>query len=176
MKLTIKHVTESSPLLSKIEALYKSAFPANERRPLMPLLRDRTGHGETVAFFDGDLFCGFACLLTDKDISHIIYFAVEDTLRGKGYGSAALSTMAQWKKDKRIIVDIEMEDAGKENNIQRRRRKQFYINNGFSETEISYTWRNETYEILSAGGNVSNNEFERFWEQICYDDSSLEIY
>ncbi|HCL02060.1 MAG TPA: N-acetyltransferase [Lachnoclostridium phytofermentans] len=176
MNLRIKIVTEQSKELPQIEKLYRAAFPDNERRPLAPLLQDDTGHGEVLAFYDGTCFCGFACFLTCGDISHIIYFAIEDFLRGKGYGTEALSAMFKLKKGKRIIVDIEVEDEHEVNNTQRQKRKQFYLRNGFCETEVKYRWRQESYEILSLGGIVSADEFRDFWEQIYSDSDALSIY
>lgn len=174
--LSIKPIKEHSKELFRIEKLYQSAFPDKERRPLEPLLCDDTGHGEVIAFYDGSVFCGFACLLNCEDISHIIYFAIEDTLRGKGYGTAAISAMAEIKKGKRILVDIEAENEQEPNNAQRHKRKQFYLRNGFCETEVNYRWRKESYEILSHGGRVSTEEFWDFWEQINLDSDALSIY
>ncbi len=44
-----------------------------------------------LGFFDGEVFCGFASLLTYGDLTQILYFAIEDSLRGKGYGLQALA-------------------------------------------------------------------------------------
>lgn len=176
LNLKIQTVLELSKELPQIEKLYCSAFPDNERRSLTPLLQDNTGHGEVLAFYDGSRFCGFACLLTCGDFSHIIYFAIEDTIRGNGYGTAALLAICKLKKGKRIIVDIEVEDEHELNNEQRHKRKQFYLHNGFCETKVKYNWRQEFYEILSYGGEMSEEEFVNFWKRIYADSEALLIY
>ena len=171
--LTMKKITKRSIELEPITKLYKSAFPAHERRPLIPLLRDTTGHAETVAFYDGTQFCGFACLLNCDSISHIIYFAIEDCLRGKGYGSAALAVMCISKSEQRVIVDIEAQDVHASNTEQRKKRKKFYLQNGFAQTEVQYEWEGETFEILSHGGTITNRDFTRFWR--CLDRASSRL-
>ena len=164
--LTRKRIKADSAELGHIEALYRASFPENERRPLEPLLEDTTGHGEVLAFYDGSLFCGFACLLNCGDLSHIIYFAVEESLRGKGYGSAALEAMHAEKRGQRIIVDIERENPRAANEAQREKRRRFYLKNGYRATEVRYSWRQEEYEILSFGGAVTRPDFEHFWDEL----------
>lgn len=176
MQLRIVKINENSDELSQIKELYISAFPENERRSLMPLMQDKTGHGEVFAFYDGTVFCGFACLLTSKNISHIIYLAILESLRGKGYGSAVLAAIAGLKPDKKIIVDIEAANKHVENIEQRCKRKQFYLHNGFRETEVKYHWRYESYEILSIGGSIAQKDFGTFWEEVYSSSEALTIY
>lgn len=171
--LSIKHITEKSKELVQIESLYQRAFPDNEKRPLSPLLQDLSESSEVIAFYDNNLFCGFACLLTYRDITHIIYFAIEDTLRGKGYGSAALKAVSDMKKGKRIIVDIEVKKENAFNNEQRIKRKYFYLHNGYTESGVKYNWRHESYEILVRGGTLSKKDFQDFWENISFNNNDL---
>ncbi|MDD3174181.1 MAG: GNAT family N-acetyltransferase [Herbinix sp.] len=174
--LITKHITEQSKELTQIEILYQRSFPDNERRPLAPLLRDSSDNSEVIAFYDGTIFCGFACLLTYQDITHIIYFCIDDTLRGKGYGSEALAAMREMKSGNRIIVDIEIENEHALNNEQRIIRKKFYLRNGYIESDVKYRWRNESYEILVCGGIISKKEFHSFWKSIDLINNKLSIY
>lgn len=176
MNIHIVNITKESKEIDLIKHLYTASFPAHERRPLLPLLQDQTGHGEILAFYEQSQFCGFACLLTSGNISHIIYFAIEEALRHKGYGTAILHKISELKNNHRIIVDIETENIMLENNLQRIKRKQFYLRNGFIETEVNYHWRNESYEILSFGGTITTKDFHTFWETIYSDSEALTIY
>ena len=164
--LTIKSVTSETKNLAEIQRLYEDAFPKNERHPLRNLLTTPNSPAETMALYDGELFCGFAVLLNGRDISHIIYFAIEESLRGKGYGSAALQVLHEYKTGRRIMVDIELESPSAPNNEQRRKRKQFYLRNGYAMTSIQYRWQREDYEILAYGGDISEEEYDDFWEQL----------
>lgn len=163
--LTIRKVTPTTENINEIKRLYKDSFPQNERRNFDNLMTMGNGKSEIIALYDGDIFCGFVSLLNGNVISHIIYFAIEEELRGHGYGSDALKVIHEYQSGRRVIVDIEQETETAPNNEQRRRRKQFYFRNGYAETEIKYNWRNEDYEILSFGGNVTEEEFEAFWEE-----------
>lgn len=147
-----------------MEKLNRRAFPANERRPLLPLLEDPTGTSDVFAFAEGGVFCGFVCLLTWKDLTHIIYFAMEEALRSQGYGSQALALLAQAYPGHRLFADLEAEIPGAANAEERKRRRSFYLRNGYRPTAVRYSWRGEQWEILSLGGDVSDKEFTAFWQ------------
>ena len=164
MPLDLLPVKENSPLLENVMALYLRAFPANERRPLDTLLRDETGAGEVFAACEGDCFVGLAILLTWRDITHILYFAVTEELRGRGYGGEILRGISDLHPGHRVIADLEEPFDGAANRQQRERRMAFYARNGFGPTEIRYTWRDERYIILSTGKPVTGEEFHQFWE------------
>lgn len=161
--LTWVRVTREMPDYERITALYERAFPANERRPLDPLLDDPTGCADFAAFYVKDRFVGFACFLSWEDMTHILYIAVEEEARGCGYGAEALHMIREKYAGRRIMADLEAEVKGADNNDQRRKRRHFYLVNGYEQTEVKYDWRNESYEILSHGGNVTTEDFERFW-------------
>lgn len=174
--MQIKHITAFSEDLPEIENLYKRAFPPNERKPLKNIVEDSSGVSDMIAFYDRDIFCGFAILLDYKDISHITYFAIEDNLRDEGYGSQALEAIKEVKKGKRIIVDIEMERADAPNSEQRKIRRKFYFRNGYKDTEVVYDWCGDTYEILCYNGTVTTEEFEQFWKGVRAKNKTLEGY
>lgn len=164
--LTISPITPNTENLGEVKGLYERAFPENERRPFRGLLTVPKSSAESVALYDEDLFCGFASFLNGKTMSHIIYLAIDENLRNWGYGSMALQALHAYKSGRRIMVDIELEKDAAPNNEQRRKRKQFYLRNGYEQTAIRYRWRREDYEILSYGGDVSEEEYEAFWEEL----------
>ena len=156
-------VTEKSEVMQQIDPLYLRAFPENERRPLGPLLRDHSGNSSFLAFYDDDTFCGFACIMRWKDISHIIYITTEEDLRGHHYGSLALQAMHKHWPEDRFIVDIESDRPDAPNAEQRRLRRHFYMQNGYRSTPVHYPWRGEDYDILAYNGTISSQEFQDFW-------------
>lgn len=161
-----KRISPHSKDIPKIKKLYIDAFPENERFNFDMMLKNENGHYETFGFYLDDTFCGFAILLNSGDISHILYFATEPKLRGKGLGAKALGALRRIKDGMRIIVDIECELPGCGENEIRRRRKSFYLRNGYSETEIRYRWQDESYEILVSGGELSKKDFGGFWKSL----------
>lgn len=162
--LRIETVTSQSKIFSTIRTLYEQTFPANERIPEKHLFD--TAHGrEFLAFFDQDTFVGFLNALTDFRLTNILYLAVPAKLRGQGYGSQILKQMAERHPKEKIVVDVEA-ISPKANCAERIRRKRFYLQNGFAESPVRYTWRGEDYELLVFNGTVSQKEFSAFWERI----------
>ncbi len=161
-----KRIGPRSKDLNKIKKLYIDAFPENERFSFSMMIKNENGHYETFAFYQDDVFCGFAILLNSLDISHIIYLATIPELRGKGLGAKALGAISRIKSSMRIIVDIERELPGNPENELRRRRKNFYLRNGYRETEVRYRWQDEYYEILVFGGELSSEDFGNFWRAL----------
>ena len=163
-------VTNKSPWLPQVKALYESAFPANERIPIKHLLDDKIKR-EFWAFFDGDLFCGFSNSITHGSITNIVYFAVESELRSRGYGSQILQAIRRQHPDTRLVVDIEVEEDSKdaEEHERRNRRREFYQRNGFDASPVDYVWQGEHFRLLSAGGTVTEKEFRDFWKEILKD-------
>ena len=117
-----------------------------------------------LAFLDGDTFAGMTFLLTFEDITHILYLAVPQDLRDKGYGSAILQKIRELYQGQRIIADLELPEANIPNETQREKRVSFYEKNGYVFTDIVYRWENEEYRIMSSGGDVTFDEFRRFWQ------------
>ena len=164
--LSMRSIGTAPEELKKAKALYYRAFPKNERRSFPELVENRLGSTEVFCFYDGDTFVGMACLLNSPTISHIIYLAVDESLRGHGYGSRALELLHDSKRGKKIMVDIETPDEQAENAQQRQMRKRFYLKAGYAETPVKYEWRHENYEILSFGGQISKAEYDEFWEDL----------
>lgn len=164
--LSMKLIGNTLEELKKAKALYYRAFPKNERRSFPELVENRLGSTEVFCFYDEDTFVGIACLLNSPTISHIIYLAVDESMRGYGYGTKALELLHQSKSEKKIMVDIEIADERAENAEQRKKRKKFYLRAGYEETSVKYEWRNENYEILSFGGQISEAEYNGFWEDL----------
>ena len=161
-----RRIGANSKDIPKIKKLYIESFPENERFSFSMMIKNESGNYETFGFYQDGNFCGFAILLNSLDISHIIYFATLPELRGKGLGAKALGAMSRIKSGRRIIVDIEREQPDCEENEIRRRRKNFYLRNGYSETEVRYRWQEEAYEILVSGGKLTKEDFGAFWHNL----------
>lgn len=166
--LNVVRVTKKNRDLEAVKALYESAFPENEKRDFGFLLKnseDADAALEMLAVYDDALFVGFVVMLNSGDISHILYFAVNEALRGKSYGSRILQTIHNRKPAQRIVADVEKPDCASGNQEQREKRIRFYHRNGYKTTEIEYRWQDEDYLILSYNGDVSKAEYAAFWKQ-----------
>lgn len=148
----------------EIKKLYKEAFPRNERIPINILqLLTRKNKAKFYGIYDGEEFIGLLYNVYYKDIVLILYLAINNNFRGKGYGSKVLDLIKQKYSQNRIILNIEQIDENSSNNKQRIKRKEFYPKNGF--TSLNYTVKEgkETYEMLCYSKNkskVSKEEYE----------------
>ena len=153
----------NSIYLNQAMKLYRRAFPSNERQPLAPLLNDPLKQGEIFGALDDKGFAGFFVLLTYKDITHILYLAIEEDRREYGYGSEILKLIQMMYPNNRIIADVEMVEEDSENYLQRKKRMHFYLRNGYQLTEVRYRWEEEDYVILTSKGTLSTQKFREFW-------------
>ena len=160
--ITTRKISKNSIDFQKVKNLYRTAFPKEERVPIKNLLD--TTQSELLAYYDRQTFCGFCSLLSLGDITHILFFAISKSLRGKGYGSAILNQISKTHADQRIILDIEAVDPKAPNYAQRVRRKAFYLKNGYREADIRYRWHNVSYEILVKNGTICRREWAAFWD------------
>ena len=161
--LTSIQVTKESEKFPEIVRLYRAAFPREERVAL-DLLLETDGPYDFIACYDGEMLCGFYSTLTMGDITHVLFLAVEETLRGNGYGSQILDAIRRAYPDKRLILDVEMPDPEAENQEQRTKRIAFYKRNGYRNSGVSYSWRGVMYEILILNGKITEEEFWAFWD------------
>ena len=162
--LTIHPLTPDSPHLSATESLYGRAFPINEQRDFADMLNDPSGICDLVAIEENGAFIGFACTLNCIGIAHIIYFAIEEPLRGRGLGSEVLRLLHLHYAPQRVIVDIE-QCGDYPDNENRLSRKNFYLRAGYRENPVTYRWQEEDYEVLSYGGSITREEFSAFWRE-----------
>ncbi len=163
MNLECRTFSMQEPVCDEIKSLCETSFPLNEWRPFSDLDHDFGDKCELLAFYDDRTFVGSAIMLTFGDITHILYLAVKPELRDRGYGSMILEHIRMRYRGQRIIADLEDPENDSPNRFQREKRIDFYRKNGYSPTEIRYKWENEHYLIMSNGGEVTWEEFRRFW-------------
>ena len=108
--------------------------------------------------------CGFVCLLSWQDITHILYLAIDSRLRGRGYGTQALAAIRQRYPHSRLIADIELETAGAPNNAANAgSASTFTQKSGYRSSGVQYRWREESYEIIVSCGDFDKADFRSFW-------------
>lgn len=149
MTLQTIFADKNHKLIPTVKELYTSSFPVKERIPFNLLIKlSESGKSDLLLFTDNHTFVGFAFLIQYKDLVFIFYFAINDTLRGKGYGGKALQFINDKYSDKRIILNIESTKTKASDQDERVRRKMFYLNHGYKETNLSIQERGETYQML----------------------------
>lgn len=162
MDLTIEQVNKNHRDLVKVEALYEEAFPTHERLVMNTLLKKaEKSYVDFGAIYDAGIFIGFTCLVTHQNITYILYLAIAESARSKGYGSHILSMIKVHYPLNRILLNIETVTKDAENYEQRVTRKKFYQRNGYKNSGLVYRDRWTQYEVLLNGKKVEKKEFQQ---------------
>lgn len=135
-------ILKAPEIEKQAKKLYYSAFPKEERLPWWILrLNAHRKDIDLTAWMDGDVFVGFTASVTVEKMHFLLFFAVDATLRGKGYGSAVLSVLREEYGS--ITLNVELLDEAAPNYSQRLQRFAFYQKNGFLDTG---------YDVWEVGG------------------------
>lgn len=153
MQLTKIDVITDSVLGRKVKALYTAAFPKEERVPwwLLRLHSARRGI-DLTAWMDGDIFCGFTASVTVEGLHFVLFFAIDQNLRGQGYGSAILTAIKEEHKTVALNVEPLIESAP--NYEQRLQRFEFYRKNGFVDTGYHVWEVGGKFRVLSTAAEL----------------------
>lgn len=147
-----------------VKRIYFEAFPKKERMPFpMMVAMSKLWNTDFLCFYDNDVLCGFIYLAHNRKMVFVMFFAVDEKLRSKGYGSAILEEVRNRYPDKKIIISIEPCEDGAADIAVRRKRKEFYLRNGYKETGYFIKLSGVVQEIIIANGEFSKREFRAFF-------------
>lgn len=92
-----------------------------------------------------------------------MFFAVDNKLRSKGYGSSILNEIQLMYPTNKIMVSIEPCNEKAKNIDQKIKRKNFYIRNGYLETGYYMKLAGQVQEILIKNGTFDKRKFIMFF-------------
>lgn len=143
-----------------IEKINNESFPSQERLDIegMLLLAEKD-EGELLGIYDNKNLVGFALTIKNRSYTYVWYFAIDKIQRSKGYGSQAIQLIIKRYKNTQVLLDFEEIDENAENIHQRKRRKNFYLRNGFFETGLFTMSNGNRYELVSNERNLNEVEF-----------------
>lgn len=147
--------------LNEIKDLYIEAFPEAERKPMKQILKVcENGFGRIIPILMDDEFVGmFITLDSDGDNTLLIdYFAIKSDYRGLSLGSKAIELLNKME-NKTIIIEIEPCINEANNLLQRQKRKKFYENLGFKQTDINISWFGVDLELMSLNKIINFNHY-----------------
>ena len=163
--LTKTDIHHNKEIAAKARALYYAAFPKEERIP-WPLLwwNTRRKGIDFTAYLDGQLFCGFTIAVRLEDLYYVLFFAVDEALRGKGYGSQILGQLQE--EYGTLGLNIEPLDPAAENYAQRQSRFAFYQKNGFFDTEHSVWEVGGKFRVLSTDKDLPMSQVKKVFRKL----------
>lgn len=138
--MKFKELTSTDENYSLVEELLQSAFPKEERRDLEKQRRftDNNEKFHCNAIYSNNEYVGLITYWDFTDYIYIEHFAISESLRGKGFGQKALSTIKE-TINKPVILEVEM-PTDKNGNIDpiAMKRIKFYRQSGFELHEMEY--------------------------------------
>ena len=99
------------------------------------------------AYYYNDEFIGLCFFTKKKNKMFILYLAVNEKLKGMGYGSIILKSLEP--SNNHIYLNVEPIDFNATNNEERIKRIRFYKHNGFELTNYLLNDGNIEYQILA---------------------------
>lgn len=137
-------------LYKPIRALYRAAFPWQERIPFWLLRRKaRQSNVEILAIQENGAFLGLAIVLLQGRFSFLNYFAISPEMRGRGVGRQTLLLLRQRYPQHTLLLEIEAPDASASNSAQRASRRAFYLRNGLLSTGVNILLSGVKMELLA---------------------------
>lgn len=144
----------------KLYRLYRSAFPAAERKPFWIIMKMfRKGKTDVWCIERDGKFVGLAATINGEELILLDYFAVDPACRGAGIGSAALGKLLEIYAGKGLFVEIESTGGTAPNREERERRKRFYLRCGLQRLNVTATVFGVRMELLGRGCQM---DFERY--------------
>lgn len=134
---------------NKIEELYLNSFPEEERFPFWILEEcSKENNSNLYAIIDKDKLIGMCYIVNCGNAYYLMYLAIEHSLRNKGYGSKILMDLKEKYKTLFLSIDVPVDNISI-------RRKNFYLRNGFYDTNKYYEDTGVNYEVL-----CTNDKYE----------------
>jgi GNAT superfamily N-acetyltransferase len=162
MRLRVEKVNKSKRK-REIKEIYMTSFSKEDRMPFsLMLLMSYLWNTEFLAFYD-DILCGLVYMATIGKQSFIMFIAVKDHLHSQGYGSHMLEMVQSLYPSNKIIVSIEPCEDRVEDYVQRVKRKDFYLKNGYFEAGYFIKLGGKKQEILIRNGMFNKLHFLLFF-------------
>lgn len=137
---------------NQAKRLYINSFPKEERFPFWILKScAKEENVEFNAILEENEVIGIEYIVKYENAAYLMYTAVDEKQRGKGYGSKILEDLIE--KYKTIVLMIEKPDNDLEDS--KKKRKKFYLKNGFFGTNKFIKDTGVEYEIL-----CTNKDYE----------------
>ena len=107
MNIEFKRVTKKLPEYKQIKQLYFSAFPSEERAPFYLMIkRTKRENVDFLAIYCEKKWVGMIYIINYLDLSYVFYFALDDSQRGQGIGSAVLREIRKLYSGRRFFLHL----------------------------------------------------------------------
>lgn len=145
----------------KIDRLFIAAFPKDERPPISLLYkRHNQGKADFRAVMDEKTFVGLVLITGCETVKTLMFFAIEENLRSRGYGSRILAMLKEEFRNVPFFLCAEPLDEKADNAQERINRLQFYAHNEFTEIGLHVKEAGVEYTILTPGTPLTHDQYK----------------
>lgn len=164
--LSLDRLSSADPRLKSLESLYHASFPDYEAKPFEMII-DGTENGLMDSYVlmisqeDKKVPAALAFVILGKKITLLDYLAVDPAYQSYGLGSYILSKLSE-VYEKPLVVEIESteeKETEAEEQLQRERRKQFYLKNGFLDSGVRISLFGVNMELLSSRLRIDYDDY-----------------
>ncbi|MEW5560313.1 GNAT family N-acetyltransferase [Enterobacter asburiae] len=148
---------------SLVDNLYSHAFPWHEQREDVAK-RQALAHPDYAleAWYDGDIFVGLSGTWRFGDYGYIEHLAIDDSLRGQGYGKRLLARLLA--RNPRTLLEIDPLTTDIAHKRLRFYQSMGFVANDYAHTHPSYHDGIADHElmVLSYPQPLAEEEYQRF--------------
>ena len=177
--MILRKLAEGAPEVDIITKLNFEAFPINEHTETDFIYDFNNKAFDLLGIYpdeNPDDFAGyFLCIKNDKTV-YISYFAILPEKRNLGIGTRALADLKEYYKGRQIVLYFESIFEECENIEQRKRRRAFYLRNGFYETGWFITVNDVNFEIVGSQENFDKESYQQILDLIHAEIPTLDSY
>ena len=167
MKLRAININSNKKLTKAAKKLYISAFPREERLPWWVLRLNSLRKGiDLTAWLQGEEFCGFTYSVTVEGLHFLLFFAIEENCRGKGWGSAVLSQLKETYGA--VVLNVEPLLPEAPNYTQRQSRFAFYRKNGFFDTGYDVWEVGGKFRVLATEPQLDVKRYRKLFKKLTF--------
>lgn len=149
-----------------VKRIYTNSFPEEERANFKLLIFNLLRNCELYVLTEKDSVCGFIYLINDNNMTFILYLAIDNSKRSKGYGGYILNWCINYKKDKVIYLNIDELNEKFDDIEIRKKRLNFYLKNGFYLTDYLSVEEKCNFNIMSTSKTLDIDSYIKLDERI----------
>lgn len=153
--ITLRKLTDNNPDILLARELYHATFAASERDHLTSLLK----HEPTTltGIYTGEnaqQFAGFCIAAEDENMVYLHYVAIGKEMLAAGRGREVLQALMERFGNKMVMLTNELPPRPGEGDAQGKRRREFYLQNGFHECHWHALYGSRKYIVACSTETV----------------------
>lgn len=167
MQFTEKIIDKKNIDYKKIKSFMRQVFPRVQLYPMWgTVLISKIKKHQFTAYYHNDNFIGIFYNIILDDSVYLFYFAVNDELHSKGYGTQMLQHLFAKYKGKYVTTLIDTMNPCALDYEIRKRRLNFYEKNGFVYTDIKAGIFKPTGDFISTDKNLTVDKCKKIFKKI----------